>query len=107
MSTASEESTAAPHGAGGLCIEHSSLDHLLMVRLGIIVARRGTGISMQAHDIAGKQHAFVFWKCRTTGEQQTRSAEAPTKAQALVLLIEMAEGEQSGERPPRAAVFSA
>ncbi len=96
-----------PHADGGLCIEHSPLEKILMVRIGTIVSRIGTMVGVEVTDEPFKdQRAVVRWCSRATGLSEVRSEDGPTKCQALVILAERMEAERSGDRQ-RPSVYSA
>lgn len=105
MSTAEiNEPRTHTHGPQQVCIEHSPIETILMARLGLMLRPTSLGIEMEVIDQPdGTALSRVKWIDRASSQHREREYIGQTRAQALLITIELLE--QEGRRRP--GVFSA
>ena len=82
------------HEPHQVCIEHSPIETLLLARLGLVLRPTALGIEMEVSNMPdGSALAQVKWVDRASSKHRSESYPGPTRAQAILVAIELLERE--------------
>lgn len=90
----SDQQQPHAHDPRQVCIEHSPIETILLARLGLVLRPRALGIEMEVTDQAdGTALAQLKWVDRASSQKREQGYLGATRAQALLVAIELLERE--------------